>query len=74
MRIVAISATEYDADEFYLVTDLDDSSVIKTLKPIVAQERDGQNDYEIEHLVKILKRRFPKNKIELFEQIDAITI
>ena len=74
MGIVAISATEYDADEFYLVTDLDDSSIIKTLKPIVAQERDGQNDYEIEHLVKILKRRFPKNKIELFEQIDAITI
>ena len=74
MRIVAISATEYDADEFYLVTDLDDISIIKILKPIVAQERDGQNDYEIEDLVKILKRRFPKNKIELFEQIDAITI
>jgi hypothetical protein len=74
MRILAISATEHDEEDFYLVTDLSDSDIVNVLRPIVKREREGQHDYELEHLITALRKAFPKNKIDLYEDVGTIRI
>lgn len=74
MNIFRVSTTTYKEEYFFLQTELEQEDVIEVITPIVNAERDGYEDYDTEYLLDALKKRFPRKKIELYQEFDTITI
>jgi hypothetical protein len=74
MNIFKISTTAYKEEDFYLQTELDEVDIVEVITPIVNAERDGYEDYDNEYLLDALKKRYPRKKIELYEEFKEIII
>jgi hypothetical protein len=74
MNIFRISTTAYKEEDFYLHTELDEVDIVEVITPIVNAERDGYEVYDNELLLDELKKRYPRKKIELYEEFKNIII
>jgi hypothetical protein len=68
MKIFRISTTAYKEEDFYLQTELDEVDIVEVITPIVNAERDGYEVYDNELLLDMLVKRYPRKKIELYEE------
>ena len=60
MRIVEISTTAYDEENFLIITDLTDEEITVVLKPIIDKERDDCEDYDNLDLLDALIKAYPE--------------
>ncbi len=74
MNIFRISTTAYKEEDFYLQTELDEVDIVEVIMPIVNAERDGYEVYDNELLLDMLVKRYPRKKIELYEEFRTIII
>ena len=74
MNIFRISTTAYKEEDFYLQTELDEVDIVEVIMPIVNAERDGYEVYDNELLLDMLIKRYPRKKIELYEEFRTIII
>jgi hypothetical protein len=74
MNVFRISTTVYKEEDFYLQTELDEVDIIEVINPIVNAERDGYEVYDNELLLDMLIKRYPRKKIELYEEFRTIII
>jgi hypothetical protein len=74
MNIFRISTTAYKEEDFYLQTELDEVDIVEVITPIVNAERDGYEVYDNELLLDMLVKRYPRKKIELYEEFRTIII
>lgn len=74
MNIFRISTTAYKEEDFYLQTELDEVDIVEVITPIVNAERDGYEVYDNEMLLDALTKRYPRKKIELYEEFRTIII
>jgi hypothetical protein len=74
MNIFRISTTAYKEEDFYLQTELDEVDIVEVIMPIVNAERDGYEVYDNEMLLDALTKRYPRKKIELYEEFKNIII
>jgi hypothetical protein len=74
MNIFRISTTAYKEEDFYLQTELDEVDIVEVITPIVNAERDGYEVYDNELLLDMLIKRYPRKKIELYEEFRTIII
>ena len=74
MRVIRINTTAWEEEDFYLLTTLTDDQIIKVVKPIVQAERDGDECYDNETLVEVLKDLYPNEQVEMYEEFDKLTI
>lgn len=74
--LIQISTTNWEEENFFLVTDLNQDEIIETINPIVNMERDGYEEYTNESLFNDLKKRFPKAILIFYpiNKIDLISI
>jgi hypothetical protein len=74
MEVFRVSTTAYKEEDFYLLTDLTEEDVVEVITPIVNAERDGYEEYDNEILLDALKKRYPRKRIELYEEFNTISI
>jgi hypothetical protein len=74
MNIFKVSTTAYKEEDFYLHTELDEVDIVEVTMPIVNAERDGYEVYDNEMLLDMLVKRYPRKKIELYEEFRTIII
>ena len=74
MNIFKVSTTAYKEEDFYLHTELDEVDIVEVITPIVNAERYGYEVYDNELLLDELKKRYPRKKIELYEEFKNIII
>ena len=74
MNIFKVSTTAYKEEDFYLHTELDEVDIVEVIMPIVNAERDGYEVYDNEMLLDMLVKRYPRKKIELYEEFRTIII
>lgn len=74
MNIFRINTTAHKEEDFFLMTNLKQEDIVEVINPLVMAERDGYEEYDNDILLKALKNRFPKAKIEMFTEFDTITI
>jgi len=74
MNIFEINTTAYKEENFFLMTTLSREQVVSVIEPIVHFERDGDDDYDNDSLVRAVKRAFPKHKVEHYNEFETITI
>jgi hypothetical protein len=77
MDIYRIATTSYEEEDFHIMTSLTESQIVKVIKPIVQAERDNdveENFYDNDTLVEALKRAYPKDTIEMYQDFETITI
>ena len=74
MNIFKVSTTAYKEEDFYLHTELDEVDIVEVITPIVNAEQDGYEVYDNELLLDELKKRYPRKKIELYEEFKNIII
>lgn len=74
MNVFRISTTAYKEEDFYLHTELDEVDIVEVITPIVNAERDGYEVYDNELLLDMLVKRYPRKKIELYEEFRNIII
>ena len=72
MRVIRINTTAWSEEDFYLVTTLDDDQIAEVIQPIVNAERDGEEYYDNDTLVKALKDRFPLEYIDTYTEFDKL--
>ena len=73
MNIFKIQTTQYEQEDFYLHTELEEEDIVEVIGPIVNAERDGYEVYDNESLLIALEKRFPRKKIELHVEFPTIT-
>jgi hypothetical protein len=74
MRVIRINTTAWSEEDFYLVTTLDDDQIIEVIQPIVQSERDGDECYDNETLVEVLKDIYPNAYVDMYTEFDKLTI
>ena len=74
MNVFRVSTTAYKEEDFYLQTELDEVDIVEVITPIVNAERDGYEVYDNEMLLDTLVKRYPRKKIELYEEFKNIII
>jgi hypothetical protein len=74
MRVIRINTTAWEEEDFYLLTTLTDDQIIEVVKPIVQAERDGDECYDNETLVEVLKDLYPNEYVEMYIEFDKLTI
>ena len=74
MRVIRINTTAWEEEDFYLLTTLTDDQIIEVVKPIVQAERDGDECYDNETLVEVLKDLYPNEHVEMYIEFDKLTI
>lgn len=74
MRVIRINTTAWEEEDFYLLTTLTDDQIIEVVNPIVQAERDGDECYDNEILVEVLKNLYPNEHVEMYVEFDKLTI
>lgn len=72
MRVVKISTTAYEEEDFFLLTNLTDDEIAEVVQPIVNAERDGYEEYDNESVWRALTNRFPNNRIDMMTEFDEL--
>ena len=80
VRLVRVSTTSCEEEDFLLLTDLTDDEIQDIINPIVEAERENPEDdvhfYDNEGLVWALKDHYPNNVIIQYtiDSLDSLTI
>jgi hypothetical protein len=74
MRVIRVNTSAWLEEDFYLVTTLDDDQIIEVIQPIVQAERDGDECYDNETLVEVLKDIYPNAHVDMYTEFDKLTI
>ena len=74
MNIYEINTTAYEAENFFLMTNLSQQDIVEVVNPIVMAERDGEDDYDADKILSALKRRYPEAMIKMFDEFIKIII
>lgn len=72
MRVIRINTTAWPAEDFYLVTTLDDQDIVEVINPLVNAERDGEGEYDNDSLVEALKKRYPEAYVDMYTEFDKL--
>lgn len=72
MRVVKISTTAYEEEDFFLLTNLTDDEIAEVVQPIVNAERDGYEEYDNKSIWMALTNRFPNNRIDMMTEFDEL--
>ena len=72
MRVVKISTTAYEEEDFFLLTNLTDDEIAEVVQPIINAERDGYEEYDNESIWRALTNRFPNNRIDMMTEFDEL--
>ena len=67
IRLVKVSTTPYEEEDFFLMTNLSNPQIEDVIMPIVNEERFGRDGYDNKDLYKALKSAYPKETI-IFSQ------
>jgi hypothetical protein len=73
MKIYKINTTAYEEEDFFLLTDLTEQDITEVINPIVMAERDREEEYDNETIIKKLRKRYPHNKIEMIVEFEQLT-
>jgi hypothetical protein len=73
MRIYKVNTTAYEEEDFFLMTDLNEQDITEVINPIVMAERDGEDEYDNETIINALRKRYPKNNITMFTELEQLT-
>ena len=74
ISVFRINTTAYDEEDFYLLTSLSEKEIVKTIKPIVEEERNGEGMYENETLYWSLKEAYPNEVVEYYNDFETISM
>ena len=74
MNIYRINTTAFEEEDFFIMTDLTQQDIVEVVNPMVMAERDGYEQYDNDSLCAALKRRYPKNTIEQYNEFETIVI
>jgi hypothetical protein len=74
MNIFRINTTAYEEEDFFILTDLRSEDVESILSPIVKTERETEQYYDNDSLVRALRDAFPYKVIEQYSEFETITI
>lgn len=72
MRLVNINTTAFEEEDFLLLTDLNNDDLYEVIMPLVNQERDGEGYYDNEVIIEALRKRYPRNLIKMFTEVETI--
>jgi hypothetical protein len=72
MRLFRVNTTEYEEEDFFLLTDLTEQDITEVVQPIIMAERDGYEEYENETLLDALRSRYPNNKITMIVDFEEL--
>ena len=72
MRVIKINTTAWDEEDFYLLTTLSDQDIAEVIMPLVNAERDGYEEYNNDLLFESLRKRFPLEYIEMYNEFDKL--
>jgi len=73
MRLFKVNTTEYEEEDFFLLTDLTEQDITEVVNPIVMAERDGEDEYDNETIINALRARFPKKQITMIVEFEQLT-
>jgi hypothetical protein len=79
IRLIKISTTAYEEEDFYLMTTLSDEQIEKVITPIVDAERNGDENYDFydnDSLMWALKEAYPNDEVGMYtdSSIDTLKI
>ena len=72
MRLVNINTTAFEEEDFLLLTDLNDDDLYEVIMPMVNAERDGEEEYDNDMIFEALKKRYPRDLVVKFDEIETI--
>ena len=73
MTLFKINTTEFEEEDFFLLTDLTEREIVEVISPLVMAERDGNEEYENEIFAEALRGRYPGNNITMIVQFEQLT-
>ena len=72
MRLVNINTTAFEEEDFLLLTDLNDDDRYEVIMPMVNAERDGEEEYDNDMIFEALKKRYPRDLVVKFDEVETI--
>ena len=72
MRLVNINTTAFEEEDFLLLTDLNDDDLYEVIMPMVNAERDGEDEYDNDMIFEALKKRYPRDLVVKFDEVETI--
>jgi hypothetical protein len=72
MRLVNINTTAFEEEDFLLLTDLNDDDLYEVIMPMVNAERDGEEEYDNDMIFEALKKRYPRDLVVKFDEVETI--
>lgn len=72
MRLVNINTTAFEEEDFLLLTDLNDDELYEVIMPMVNAERDGEEEYDNDMIFEALKKRYPRDLVVKFDEVETI--
>jgi hypothetical protein len=72
MRLVNINTTAFEEEDFLLLTDLNDDDLYEVIMPMVNAERDGEEEYDNDMIFEALKKRYPRELVVKFDEVETI--
>lgn len=72
MKLYRVNTTAYEEEDFFLLTDLTEQDITEVVNPIVMAERDEDEEYDNESILKALKKRYPNNNITLVDEPEYL--
>jgi len=72
MRLVNINTTAFEEEDFLLLTDLNDDELYEVIMPMVNAERDGEDEYDNDMIFEALKKRYPRDLVVKFDEVETI--
>lgn len=74
LNVFRVSTTDYEQEDFFLHTELDEVEIAEVITPIVMAEREGCQVYDNESILNALEKKYPRKIINLIVEFDTITI
>lgn len=72
MKLYRVNTTAYEEEDFFLLTDLSEQDITEVVHPIVMAERDGEEEYDNESILKALKKRYPNQTIIIVDEPEYL--
>ena len=76
MNIYRVNTTAFKEEDFFVMTTLSQEDIAEVIIPIVNEHRDGESDedYDNDQLIVALKKRYPNDTIEHYQDFQTIII
>ena len=68
-----INTSAWEEEDFYILTSLTEEEVKSVMEPMVSSERVNDFLYDNHEYLDELKKRFPKDKIDMYNEFETLT-